>query len=322
MAKIKPFNQRKRKMLKAQYQNGNAEIELFHDGSRIISYPDDEPLKLNYPLNIDIRLSNRCPLGWNPKTQKATCSFCHESARTDGEFADLSVLQEILDKQIPPNMAIELAVGVNEMCSEIRDFFMWANQRGFVINATVNQLTVSSQRNSTQMVLDLIHQQVISGLGLSFRSLDHFHKIPSEIIAYPHTVVHVIAGIDNIDEIKALSKHGVKKILVLGEKNFGFNTHYFHDESRLQNRQIWLQRISELFPLFDVISFDNLGVEQMQMKRFFKQEADWNTLYQGEHSFYINAVEQYFSPSSRNSMKIPFHKMTIADFFQNIVEKP
>ena len=45
------------------YQNGNATISIDTDGTRIIQYPSNEQLKLEYPLNIDIRLSNRCPLG-------------------------------------------------------------------------------------------------------------------------------------------------------------------------------------------------------------------------------------------------------------------
>ena len=304
------------------YQNGNATISIDTDGTRIIQYPSNEKLKLEYPLNIDIRLSNRCPLGFNPKTGKAVCTFCHESARTDGVVGDIERLKHILDTQLPKDFAIELAVGVNEMLPEIADFFAWATQRGFIINATVNQLTVSSNRQSTQYVTKLIQDGNIKGLGLSFRNVDTFTKVPKEIIDYSNTVVHVIAGIDDIEEVKKLatSAIGVKKVLVLGEKEFGFNVDSFHNAERIQNRKIWLWKIHELFKLFDVVSFDNLALEQLKIKRFFLDEKEWETTYQGEHSFYINAVDGYFAPSSRSYYKVGFDKATIQSFFKEVIE--
>lgn len=303
-----------------RYQNGNATISIDTDGTRVIQYPSNEQLKLEYPLNIDIRLSNRCPLGFNPKTGKAVCTFCHESARTDGVVCDIERLKNILDTQLPKDFAIELAVGVNEMLPEIADFFAWATQRGFIINATVNQLTVSSNRQSTQYVTQLIQDGNIKGLGLSFRNVETFNKVPKEIIEYNNTVVHVIAGIDNIEEVKKLAGLGVKKMLVLGEKEFGFNVDSFHNVERIQNRKIWLWKINELFKLFDVVSFDNLALEQLKIKRFFLDEKDWNTTYQGEHSFYINAVDGYFAPSSRSYYKVGFDEATIQSFFKEVIE--
>lgn len=308
------------KATRQYYQNGNASISIDVDGTRIIQYPSGEKLTLEYPLNIDIRLSNRCPLGFNPKTSKAVCTFCHESARTDGVVGDIERLKNILDTQLPKDFAIELAVGVNEMLPEIADFFAWATKRGFIINATVNQLTVSSNRQSTQYVTQLIQDGNIKGLGLSFRNVDTFTKVPKEIIEYGNTVVHVIAGIDDIEEVKKLAKMGVKKVLVLGEKEFGFNVDSFHNTERIQNRKIWLWKIHELFKLFDVVSFDNLALEQLKVKRFFLDEKEWNTTYQGEHSFYINAVDGYFAPSSRSYYKVGFDKATIQSFFKEVIE--
>ena len=93
-------------MLKiAEYQNGNSTVELFNDGTRIINFEGN--LKLDYPLNIDIRVSTACSLGFNPKTNKATCEFCHESARTDGKECDYNELKKML-KGLPKG--IELAI--------------------------------------------------------------------------------------------------------------------------------------------------------------------------------------------------------------------
>ena len=56
-----------------KFQNGNAEIEIQQDGTRIIEFKDK--LKLDWPLNIDIRVSNRCSFGYNPKTGSAFCTW-------------------------------------------------------------------------------------------------------------------------------------------------------------------------------------------------------------------------------------------------------
>ena len=69
-----------------KYRNGNAVVTLdLRDGTRIIEYPDNEPLVLETPLNIDIRVSTQCPYGYNVETQKSICEFCHESALVDGQ---------------------------------------------------------------------------------------------------------------------------------------------------------------------------------------------------------------------------------------------
>lgn len=69
------------------------------------------------------------------------------------------------------------------------------------------------------------------------------------------------------------------------------------------------------------MSFDNLALEQLKIKRFFLDEKEWNTTYQGEHSFYINAVDGYFAPSSRSYYKVGFDKTIIQDFFKNVIER-
>ena len=80
-----------------KYNNGNCTIEIYSDGTRITEWPDNEPLKLEYPLNVDIRLMTKCPYGLNPKTGKAVCSFCHESATTDGKECDYDALLKQLE---------------------------------------------------------------------------------------------------------------------------------------------------------------------------------------------------------------------------------
>jgi hypothetical protein len=44
----------------------------------------------------------------------------------------------------------------------------------------------------------------------------------------------------------------------------------------------------------------------------------WDEFNQGEHSFYINAVDNYFAPSSRSNEKTNWNEVSIEDYFKQI----
>ncbi len=283
-----------------QYQNGNADIVLESTGSRTISYEGD--LKLEYPLNLDIRVSTSCSFADN------VCKdFCHESAIRKGKDADYTALLEKLEG-LPAG--IELAIGCNEFTQELSLFLKECELRGYVCNLTINQ---------GHVVRDLkylnwgIKWKFVKGLGISYRSSLKWN-IPDSILKYSNTVFHIIAGIDKFEDVLALSEKGVKKILILGEKDFGYNFSKVNLTSR--NHKEWYWWIHKLFSKFDVVSFDNLALEQLNVKRFLKQD-DWNTFYQGEYSFYIDAVNQTFARSSRSAEKTDWN-VGVKEYFKSI----
>jgi len=296
-----------------EYQNGNAKIEIQSDGTRIIDY--DQELKLDWPLNIDIRVSNRCSNGLNPKTGKARCTFCHESATTDGDECDYTQLLEILE---PLPEGIELAIGCNRVTRKLHDFIQFCSWRGWVVNLTINQDHVN---RDYALLINLIHTHSIRGLGISYRHdfFDRynstFSKLPA-LLKLENTVMHVIEGIDDFEQIFKLNEFGVKKILVLGEKDFGFN---LGRVTNSPNHLYWLRNVHRLFDQFEIISFDNLAIKRLDIRRFFNSES-WNTFHQGEHSFYINAVDRTFAPSSRSFNKVNWNNISIQEYFKQIVD--
>jgi len=292
-----------------KYQNGNADIELYDDGTRIIQFEDT--LNLDYPLNIDIRVSNACPFGFNPKTGKSVCGFCHESARTDGEECDYSELKYTLD-ELPKG--IELAIGCNELTIELYNFLLWANEYGFICNLTINQMSFKKNHYEKALIYLRIFD-IIKGLGISYRK-DKPMNVPENIINDKNTVLHVIAGIDEVDDIIDTP---FKKILVLGYKKFGFGKDY-HSEEVDKNIQEWYWWVKKLIDAKDVVSFDNLALEQLHIKRFFTREK-WEEFNQGEHSMYINAVDKYFAPSSRSDDTISWNNLLITEYFKFIENK-
>lgn len=293
-------------MTTINYSNGNSNITLEANGTRTIEFED--VLKLEYPLNIDIRVQKHCSLGLNLKTGKSICSFCHESATTDGKEADYSLLLSKLE-HLPSG--IELAIGCNELTVGLMEFLKNSSVR-FVVNLTINQYHLQKYED---LILIGLSEGWIQGLGISFRSLEYLNRNPTQLINHPNVVWHVIAGIDSIQDVKELTTLGVKKILVLGEKDFGFNSGQVNLTSR--KHQEWFWWIGQLFDLFEIVSFDNLALQQLNVRRFLNQQ-DWETFYQGEYSFYINAVDGYLSPSSRSSEQMNWSLINLKTYFKSL----
>lgn len=292
-----------------RYKNGNADVWLdLRDGTRIIEYPDNEPLTLETPLNIDIRVSTQCPYGYNVVTKKSTCVFCHESALVNGQECDYgSLLRVLMDAKLP--RGTEIALGVNQVTDNLIQFVKNLYRLGLVVNITMNERYILEYGdNGLKQLLPYVF-----GLGISYRSLQGCLSLPDWIAEYPHTVIHVINGIDDFDDVKEL---GIKyrKLLVLGEKDFGFNRGKV-DLSTKAHKQ-WKANIMQLTKIFDIVSFDNLGLQQLEIRGKITDE-EYKSFYQGEHSMYINAVEQYYSPSSRTRNNIQgFDATDLRSYFQ------
>lgn len=292
-----------------KYINGNASVWLnLQDGTRIIEYPDNERLTLDTPLNIDIRVSTQCPYGYNTNTKKSTCAFCHESALVNGVECHYGVLQQVLmDAKLP--RGTEIALGVNQVTDDLVQFVKNLWKLGLVVNITMNERYITEFGDTRLKEM----MPYVFGLGISYRSLQGCLSLPDWIADYPHTVIHVINGIDNFDDVKEL---GVKyhKLLVLGEKDFGFNRGKVNLNTE-QHKQ-WKFNIMQLTKIFDIVSFDNLGLQQLEIRGKITDE-EYKSFYQGEHSMYINAVEQYFAPSSRTRNNIKgFGETDLRSYFQ------
>ncbi len=261
-------------------------------------------IALEFPLSVDIRVSTKCSFGQRDDGTYVLCSYCHESAKVNGEDCNYSKLFTKL-LELPPGT--ELAIGCNEITPSLRIMLHAMSNKGYICNITVNQGHLGRD-------LDLINQlrnnKYIRGLGISYRNTLPF-KIPPALLDYSNTVIHVIAGIDTVDDVLSLADKGVKKILILGEKDFGFN------KGKVDNSDLdsWRWRLPQIVKAFTLVSFDNLAIQQLQVKRLFVEDSKYDLFNQQEHSIYINAVEEYFSPSSRSSAKWNWDLVSIKDYF-------
>ena len=290
----------------SKYENGNALISIFDDGTRYIEF--ENSLNLDYPLNIDIRVSTQCSFGQKPDGSPGFCTFCHESAKVNGIECNYEKLKEKLN-DLP--QGIELAIGCNNMTVGLKNFIIWCSfNKKYICNVTINQGHISKNWGLIEV---LINQGYIKGLGISYRSSLKWN-VPQSILDYQNTVFHVIAGIDDIDDIKKLANKGVNKILILGEKDFGYNNGKVDLNSRKHKEWRWF--LPDLFKLFEVVSFDNLALEQLKPERFLTRKG-FEIFNQGEYSMYINAVDKYFSPNSRSNNKTNWNNISIKEYFNN-----
>ena len=226
----------------------------------------------------------------------------------NGQECHYGILQQVLiDANLP--RGTEIALGVNQVTDDLIQFVKNLWKLGLVVNITMNEryITEFGDTGLKQLL------PYVFGLGISYRSLQGCLSLPDWIADYPHTVIHVINGIDNFDDVKELSVK-YHKLLVLGEKDFGFNRGKVNLNTE-QHKQ-WKSNIMQLTKIFDIVSFDNLGLQQLEIRGKITDE-EYKSFYQGEHSMYINAVEQYFAPSSRTRNNIKhFGETDLRSYFQ------
>jgi hypothetical protein len=291
----------------AKYKNGNYEVEILSDGTKIRT-TEDNVFTSDFPESIDVKITNYCSLG---------CAYCHENSTVNGKHADLEKLMQVIDDAKFPE-GIELAIGGGNPLDHphIMDFLIDLKSKGFIPNITVNQSHVNNSIYRS-VLSDILKLELIKGLGISINSDDYFGIKEIAHLAHGNIVYHVISGINNIKEIDSLIELGHCKILVLGYKQFGRGINYFSEEVT-KNIKEWNTRLPKYFGKC-IVSFDNLSIDQLNIRRWFTQEG-WDKFYMGDdftHTMYIDAVRQNFAPTSRSENRKSFNDTTLIDYFQN-----
>ncbi len=283
----------------SSYKNGNTLVSIFDDGTKIREYPDN-PI-FDFPESIDVKITDFCDMN---------CLYCHESSTVKGKHSDLNKLLYIL-KDLPAG--IELAIGGGNPLShpELIGFLYSLKEKGIIANLTVNQGHLSKYN---YILKDLIKQDLIKGLGISlvnnnFKYVEELKNITDNI------VYHVIAGVNKIELLDKLIEQKNCKVLILGYKQFGFGINYYSDEIKKEINR-WYMYLPKYLGKC-VLSFDNLAIEQLNIKRLFSQEG-WDNFYMGDdftHSMYIDAVKQEFSPTSRSKERKSFDNYSLLKYF-------
>lgn len=279
-----------------KYQNGNYTVSINLDTGTKIRENDLDFFDAAFPESMDIKITNRCNMN---------CPMCHEDSKCDGAHGDI-MSESFIDRLHPYT---ELALGGGNVL-EHPDFYAFlvkCKNLKLICNTTIRQ---EHFMQNLDFIRKLRDEGLIYGLGISLSNpwQDGFIDAVKE---FPNAVIHVINGIVTIPEFNKLAGNHLK-ILILGYKEFRRGKvlyMYTHDRSNIDKRK---QALYDCLPdiikykCFDVVSFDNLAIKQLNPQRIMSKEA-WDEMYMGDDgldgemtsaSMYVDMVKREFARNS------------------------
>lgn len=284
------------------YKNGNYIVRInLADGTKI-RFNNSDSFVADRPESMDVKISNACDMG---------CPMCHEQSVPGGALADLN--HPIFDS-IP--YACELALGGGNVLEHpgLELFLKRMATRGVICNITVH---LHHFLMDYEYIKSLNERGLVHGIGVSINE-----NIYEETVAYlkgiPNVVVHVIAGIVPWKTLVNLSNHGIK-LLILGYKTYGRGETYIKNHDVRAQIDILKNRIGYLYKHFKVVSFDNLALEQLDIKNTV-DENTWNKCYLGEDgtaTYYIDACKMEYAKSS-TSPRHPIDVDNVVTLFRRV----
>lgn len=286
------------------YQNGNYYVTLFDDGTKV-RFNKENYMRADRPESIDINISNKCDNG---------CAFCYQKCTSDGVVTDFT---SPLFDSIPPYT--EIALNGNGIFddTDFDKFLIRMDSKKVICNMTVHAFDLVKHY---AQILDWACHGWIRGLGVSINQPvgEGFISDLKYLNSFSCVVVHVIAGVVPWETLAKLSNNGLK-LLVLGYKDYGRGTTYLENHDVRANINQLKDRIDYLYKHFKVVSFDNLALEQLDIRSTVDEDT-WETSYMGEDgsaTFFIDAVANTYARSSI-SERIPIDVPDVNVLFRRV----
>lgn len=280
-----------------KYKNGNCDVELWDNGTKVRRWPDGEEPTVEFPESIDLKITNWCD-GW--------CWHCHERSTTSGQHADEYKVWALL-RDLPAGVEIALGGGDPLSYPYLEELLLTLREQGLVVNITVNMKHLERHR---ELIKTLRRRKMIHGLGMSY---DKEVFVPKDLI-HENNVVHFIAGVhspadarDYLDSLRFIMNptgsvesidYTFKKMLLLGYKSYGRGESKSFDDVK-DNVLEWAYKMPSLYRKWGYVAFDTLSLQQFgdepcipgQHGQFF-MGAD------GEFTMYVDAVKMEYAKSS------------------------
>ena len=162
---------------------------------------------------------------------------------------------------------------------------------------------------------------LIKGLGVSLS--DPLDKHLDQIMEFPNAILHTVAGILSPEDVNILKNKNIK-LLILGYKQKGRGVDYYSQEIKDN-----IETLKNLLPSmldnkwFNLISFDNLALEQLAVKNLLSEE-EWERTYMGDEAtftFFIDLVNETFAGNSLTAETFPIKDWDAIRMFQTIQKK-
>ena len=271
--------------LLGKYINGNYTVKIFSDGTKIRETEGDSFIP-DFPESMDISITDRCD---------NNCAFCYAGATANGKHGDI-LGSKFIDTLRP---FTEVALNGNDLSHpDLIEFLRKLKDKQIIASMTVNQVHFMKYINTITYLID---NDLIKGLGISLvNPTDEFIK---EVKNFPNAVIHIINGIVTMEQLEKLYDNNLK-VLILGYKTVGRGKGYYSEEVE-RNKQIIHDNIREILNHFEVISFDNLALKQLEFERILTKKQ-WDEFYMGDDgqfTMYIDIPKQQFSKNSMSDVK-------------------
>ena len=289
-----------------KYQNGNYQVRIFDDGTKIRETEEDDFIP-QFSENCDCKLTDKCQIG---------CPFCYEGCTPAGEHAVLDLNSNFF-KSLHP--FTELAINGNDMDHpQMVEFLNTLKEKKVIANITVNQKQLEK---SFDFIKSLQTDNLVYGIGVSL--VEANDKLVEMISSLKNVVLHTICGVLTEDQVNFLKDKDLK-ILILGYKDLkrGHSYKESNDSVIAKNQKYLYDNLDSLTRMFNVVSFDNLAIEQLDVKRIMTDE-EWEEFYMGDdghYTFYVDLVKNEFAKNSLSQTRYPMNDMTIDEMFNVILQ--
>jgi len=260
-----------------KYRNGNCTVTLYADGTKVREC-DGTPAP-ERPESVDLKVTAFCNVG---------CPYCHESATPMGHHANLETVKAVL---ADARAGMEVAIGGGDPMAwpDLKSALEWMRSRGLVANLTVHGPV---PRGRTETLAAWQRRGLVHGIGASW--------VPGmQVPELEHVVIHAIAGIHGVGELAGwLDDYWGQRVLILGYKRWGRGVACSLDlEERLAD---WRHGLHKIASNAESVSFDNLALEQLQVRSFVSARF-WKQGYMGDDgqfTMYLDAVTDSFAANS------------------------
>lgn len=265
-----------------QYRNGNYDVILDLETGTKIRKNDLDFFEPEFPESLDYKITARCDMG---------CPYCHEDSKPDGKHGD--IMNDKFIETLHPGT--ELAIGGGNPLEHpaLIPFLEKCKELQLIPSMTVNQKHFMENQD---VINYLVSRKLIYGLGVSLvKASDEFIE---KITKFKNAVVHVINGVQPLSELKKLYDKNIK-LLILGYKEFRRGKD-FYSEKVVKGETELYNELEELSKHFNVVSFDNLALKQLNPKRLLSKE-EWDKYYMGgdgEFTMFVDSVKKQFSTNS------------------------
>lgn len=289
------------------YKNGNYTVYIDTKDGTKIRENDLDFFRADFPESMDIKITNRCNMN---------CAQCHENSTCRGEHGDI-LSESFIDKLHPYT---ELAIGGGNPLEhpDLIPFLQKCKDLKLIPSMTIHQVHFEE---SFALIKWLVDNNLIYGVGVSL--IDGDQEFIDKIKQIPNAVIHVINGMTAcVENLKQIA-HNDLKILILGYKEFRRGAaHYKENGDIIDFRK---EKLYNMLPhiieceWFDVVSFDNLAIQQLDVKRLMS-EHEWDEFYLGDdgsHTMYVDMVERRFAKCSTSTERYPLMD-NIVDMFNKI----